>query len=86
MVLLSRLIINLLDNPSPNIGIVLGANENRIKLNSFGQSWDIMADKLVDVNHLYHLGYTGLARDSIAESNGIQIQESFSAYLHLCLR
>ena len=56
MVLLSRFIINLLDNPSPNIGIVLGANENRNKLNSFGQSWDIMTDKLVDVNHLYQLG------------------------------
>ena len=81
-------IINLLDNPSQNIGIVLGANENRIKLNSFGQSWDIMTDKLVDVNHLYHLGYTGLARDSIAESNGIQIDRVETIYqkINNCVR
>lgn len=57
-----QLIINLIGKLSKNIGIVLGANENRTKVNIAGENWDTMIEMMVDEAHLYHLGYTGLKR------------------------
>ena len=57
-------IIKLLKEPSKNIGIVLGSNENRTRLNADTNIWNNMLEIFVDENKLYHLGYTRLVSDT----------------------
>ena len=58
-----ELIYKLVESPTKNIGIVLGANESQQRPHIITECWEKLTDKIADNSQLYHLGSTGLKRN-----------------------
>ena len=62
-----ELVCQLIDNPSKNIGLVLGVSEMRAHISSASDVWDKIVERLRDDNRVYSIGNSG--RQKIREKN-----------------
>ena len=78
-----RLIRTLLENPSSNIGIVLGVNEARIRKDYRANDWKLLTEKLIDYGHVYHIGSSGLKRNRKHRSIDKKYQDYKTMFIRL---
>lgn len=67
-----ELIWRLINEPSSNIGIVLGVNEKRPQNDILSSVWEEICERLEDCSHVYHIGSSGKERET--ENNDILIE------------
>lgn len=74
----------LLENPTSNIGIVLGANESQKAHDISTESWEKILDELNDLSQLYHLGNTGRMKTASNHVVLEQYKDTKFFYSQLC--
>lgn len=57
-----RLVRELIEHPSPNIGMVLGVNEDQLQMGEASALWDRIVERLEDNSQVYHIGSSGKRR------------------------
>lgn len=63
-----KLVNQLLENPSANIGLVLGTNESHFRRESMTTLWEDIKGRIEDNSQMYHFGSTGIRRAEDEES------------------
>lgn len=63
-----KLVNQLLEDPSMNIGLVLGTNESHFRQESMTVLWEEIKEHIEDNSQMYHFGSTGIRRAEDEES------------------
>ena len=75
-----QLIYKLLTESTVNIGVVLGVNEMKPRLDSANEVWDAIVEQLEDSSQIYHIGSSGILRDK-EDSEDISGNETYEKTL-----
>ena len=78
-----QLVHALMESPSPNIGIVLGVNEARIRKDYRWNEWHALSEKLNDLGHVYHIGSSGMGRNENAAAAKKKYQDYKDMFVRL---
>lgn len=78
-----QLVRKLVEEPSKNIGIVLGVNEARIRKDNRAHEWELLTEKLNDFGQVYHIGSSGVGRSSSYQTVGKQYQDYKKMFVQL---
>lgn len=73
-----QLVKKLLDEPSDNIGLVLGTNESHFRQESMTVLWEEIKERIEDNSLMYHFGSTGIRRVEDEESKSANMNFSQS--------
>lgn len=78
-----QLVRALLELKSNKIGLVLGVNEGRVRNDYRNQEWNALTERLNDYGHVYHIGSSGMGRNTKYKTIGTQYQDYKNMFVRL---
>lgn len=78
-----QLVHALLELQTKRIGIVLGVNESRVRKDYRNHAWQVLTERLNDDGHVYHIGSSGLGRNTKYVSREHYYQDYKNIFIRL---